>query len=152
MKVDHYRFSLSWARILPNGFSNEINPDGVAYYNNIINALIDNKIEPMVTIFHWDLPQNLQDLGGWANPILADYFEDYARVVFKLFGDRVKRWITINEPASICVGTYEYDDQAPTSVKTPGVGLYLCGKTILVAHAKAYRVYDLEFRKEQGGR
>ncbi|EEZ97373.2 Myrosinase 1-like Protein [Tribolium castaneum] len=152
MKVDHYRFSLSWPRILPSGFSNVINPEGVKYYNNLIDGLIANKIEPMVTLFHWDLPQNLQNLGGWTNPLIADYFADFAKVAFKLFGDRVKYWITINEPASICVDVYEYDIGAPAFVRSPGIGTYLCGKTILLAHAKAFRLYDSEFRAAQKGK
>jgi beta-glucosidase/6-phospho-beta-glucosidase/beta-galactosidase len=152
LKVDHYRFSLSWSRLLPGGFTNQINPDGVAYYNNLINALITEGIEPMVTLYHWDLPQNLQNLGGWTNPLMALYFENYARVAFYLFGGRVKTWITINEPSSICVGTYEDGDGAPAFVNSSGIGLYLCGRTILLAHAAAYRVYDAEFRKKQGGR
>ncbi|RZC33447.1 myrosinase 1-like [Asbolus verrucosus] len=152
LKVDHYRFSLSWSRLLPGGFSNNINPDGVVYYNNLINALISNNITPMVTLYHWDLPQPLQDLGGWTNPQTAIYFEDFARVAFELFGDRVKMWITINEPSSICVGTYEADIAAPAYVRSPGIGLYLCGKTILLAHARAYRLYDSVYRKKYGGK
>lgn len=148
--VDFYRFSLSWTRILPTGFSNKINPDGVNYYNNLINALIENGIEPMVTLYHWDLPQPLQDLGGWTNFLIADYFADFAKLAYQLFGDRVKSWITINEPTSICVNVYEDNLNAP-DVKMPGIGTYLCDKTILLAHAKAYHVYQKEFKNTQNG-
>ncbi|KAJ3641010.1 hypothetical protein Zmor_027539 [Zophobas morio] len=151
LNVDYYRFSLSWSRLLPSGFATHVNPDGVRYYNNLIDGLLSNGIAPVVTLYHWDLPQPLQDLGGWTNPLIADYFEDFARVAFGLFGDRVKAWITINEPASICVGTYENGEGAPAYVESPGIGLYLCGKTILLAHAKAYRLYDNEFRHTQYG-
>lgn len=151
LKVHYYRFSLSWTRILPNGFSNKINPDGINYYNNLINSLLANNIEPMVTLYHWDLPQPIQDLGGWTNPQIALYLEDFARVAFVHFGDRVKKWITINEPASICEDTYGNGDGAP-DVKSPGIGDYLCGKTILLAHARIYRLYDKYFRSSQKGK
>ncbi|CAG9772708.1 unnamed protein product [Ceutorhynchus assimilis] len=149
--VDFYRFSLSWSRILPTGFSNKINKAGVDYYNETINLLISKNIEPMVTLYHWDLPQPLQDLGGWTNSLITDYFEDYARVAFTLFGDRVKLWITINEPASICIDTYENGNGAP-GIKSPGLGSYLCGKNILLAHAKAYRLYQADFKNTQQGK
>lgn len=149
--VDFYRFSISWSRILPKGFSNVINKAGVAYYNKLIDALLAKNIEPVVTLYHWDLPQPIQDLGGWTNPITSEYFAQYARIVFGLFGDRVKTWITINEPASICVDTYEYNNGAP-GIQAPGIGAYLCGKNVLLAHAKAYRLYRKEFLSSQNGK
>lgn len=148
--VDFYRFSLSWSRILPTGFTNKINPDGLRYYNDLINELLRNNIEPMVTIYHWDLPQPIQDLGGWTNAQTSVYLEDFARVVFDNFGDRVKKWITINEPASICEGVYGNSDGAP-DVKSPGIGDYLCGKSILLAHARIYHLYNSKYRSEQKG-
>ncbi|XP_063922298.1 myrosinase 1-like [Zophobas morio] len=144
--VDFYRFSISWPRILPTGYSNKINPDGIRYYNNLIDGLISKNITPMVTIFHYDLPKPLQDLGGWFNPTTADLFEDYSKILFKNFGDRVKFWITLN------ANTWGYaDPMFPPMLNLSGLGEYLCYKTILLAHAKAYHLYKKEFRDEQKG-
>ncbi|XP_050673113.1 myrosinase 1-like [Leptidea sinapis] len=149
--LDYYRFSISWPRILPNGLPNEINEAGVEYYNNLINGLLEAGIEPVVTLYHWDLPTMFQDFGGWMNPLIADWFGDYSRVVFALFGDRVKTWLTINEPLIICEMSYGAGVMAP-AIKEDKIAPYICNKNILLAHAKAYRVYDREFRKFYGGR
>ncbi|XP_026727765.1 lactase-phlorizin hydrolase-like [Trichoplusia ni] len=149
--LDYYRFSLSWSRILPTGFPNKISKDGVKYYNKLINGLQAKGIEAMVTIYHWDLPLPLQELGGWTNPLIADWFEDYARVVYTQFGDRVKLWLTVNEPISFCDGSYNTGVGAP-GVLSPDVGAYICNKHVLLAHAKAWRLYDKEFRPKFNGR
>lgn len=75
---------------------------GVDYYNKLINALIAKGIEPVVTMYHWDLPQHIQDIGGWPNSIVVDLYKDYVDALFLHFGDRVKRWITMNEPQEVC--------------------------------------------------
>ncbi|CAG4954208.1 unnamed protein product [Colias eurytheme] len=149
--LDFYRFSLSWSRILPTGFPDVINEAGVQYYNNLINELLKYNIIPMVTIYHFDLPQTLQKLGGWSNPHIVDWFGDFSQIVFKLFGDRVKYWVTINEPYYICYEGYGADSMAP-QVNVTGIAEYLCAKNVLVAHAKAYHIYDEEFRPTQGGK
>ncbi|TKD72249.1 GH1 family beta-glucosidase [Pseudalkalibacillus hwajinpoensis] len=95
--VDLYRFSISWPRVMPEG-RGELNPKGVAYYQNLIDELIENGIEPMITLYHWDLPQVLQDKGGWENRETIDAFNEYAVAMFKEFGNKVSKWITINEP------------------------------------------------------
>ncbi|CAH0774806.1 unnamed protein product [Bemisia tabaci] len=145
-----YRFSISWTRILPQGDTNIVNQNGIDYYRNLINELRANNIIPMVTMYHWDLPQKLQELGGWTNPIIADYFEAYARVLYKNFGDQVKWWITINEPLEVVSG-YSEKRYAPF-LDLYGIGDYLAGHTLLRAHAKAYRLYDNEFRAKQNGK
>ena len=94
-----YRFSLSWPRILPKGTKEIVNQAAIDYCNNVINELISKGIETMVTMFHWDLPQHLQEAyGGWESEQMVDIFGDYARLCFEQFGDRVKYWITFNEP------------------------------------------------------
>ncbi|CAH1641423.1 unnamed protein product [Spodoptera littoralis] len=148
--LNAYRFSISWARILPTGMANEINPAGVAYYNNLINEMVKYNITPMVTLYHWDLPQKLQDLGGLINPLFTEWYEDYARVVFENFGDRVKLFITFNEPSQICFEGFEYMNKAPL-LNTFGVGVYLCAKHLVLAHARAYHLYNTEFKPTQGG-
>lgn len=148
--VNFYRFSLSWSRLLPTGFPNSINPDGIRYYNALINELLAHKIEPMVTLYHWDLPQPLQEIGGWPNLILAEIYKEYANVAFRYFGDRVKTWITFNEPIEVCQSGYAEGNDAP-AYRSEGIGNYLCGKTLLVAHAKAYRLYEKDYKAKQKG-
>ncbi|CAH0717636.1 unnamed protein product, partial [Brenthis ino] len=146
-----YRFSLSWPRLMPKAFSNYVSEDGKNYYNNLINALLEKGIEPVVTIYHWDLPQTLQDLGGWTNPLISDWFAEYARVVFSLFADRVKIWITLNEPSAFCDVTYNTGVHAPGIISS-GIGNFMCNKYALLAHAKAWRIYDKEFRPKHNGK
>ncbi|KAJ2953848.1 hypothetical protein O0L34_g1479 [Tuta absoluta] len=148
--LDYYRFSLSWTRILPNGFANEINQAGVDHYNKLIDEMLKYNIEPMITLYHWDLPQKLQDLGGWTNPHIIDWFADYARICFKLFGDRIKNWITMNEPQIVCYQGYSTAGKAPM-YQYGGYADYMCAKYLLIAHAQAYHIYDKEFRSTQGG-
>jgi len=92
-----YRFSVSWPRIYPNG-QGELNQKGLVYYHKLVNSLVDKGIEPMLTLYHWDLPQALQDQGGWANRNTIDAFSQYAETIFKEFNGKVKYWQTINEP------------------------------------------------------
>lgn len=93
MKLSHqmnfYRFSISWPRILPNGDTSVISEIGLQYYDNLINELLANGIQPMPTIYHWDLPLKLQKIGGWTNRLIVNHFVEYARVVFDRYADRV---------------------------------------------------------------
>lgn len=145
-----YRFSLSWSRILPTGFTNSINEKGIQYYNNLIDLLIENDIEPLITLYHWDLPQPIQDVGGWVNPQVVKYFGDYARVAFESFGDRVKYWTTFNEPNSICRKGYGDGSFAP-AIDSSGLAEYQCGFNLLNAHASAYHVFNNDFRSKLNG-
>ncbi|XP_055533478.1 myrosinase 1-like [Wyeomyia smithii] len=148
--VDIYRFSIAWTRIMPTGIKNEINPAGVEYYNNLINALLENNITPLVVLYHWDLPQRLQQLGGWTNREVVGHFKEYARYMFTTFGDRVKWWTTFNEPLQTCRQSYEWDAMAP-GYNFPGIPSYLCTHNLLLAHAEAVEVYRNEFQEAQGG-
>lgn len=105
----------------------------------------------MVTLYHWDLPQPLQDLGGWTNPLMEHYFEDYADVVFNLYGKYVPFWITFNEPGEVCETGYGLGLNAP-NIKSSGIGDYLCGKTLLMAHARTYRLYQRKYKDKYHGR
>lgn len=99
MGLDAYRFSIAWCRIFPDE-SGVPNKDGVAFYNSLIDELIKNGIEPYITLFHWELPVYIQREGGWSNPSVAEKFAKYAEFVGKTYGDRVKKFITFNEPQS----------------------------------------------------
>ncbi|CAG9581964.1 unnamed protein product [Danaus chrysippus] len=148
MGVSFYRFSISWPRILPDGLSNEVNEDGIRYYTELLEELRRNDIKSLVTMYHWDLPQALQDLGGWTNPIIADYFLDYARVLFDSFGELVTAWLTFNEPYSFCRGGYG-GLEAPGAAAS-GLEDYMCGHTVLRAHGMVYNMYKNEYRHKVG--
>ncbi|KAF6215548.1 hypothetical protein GE061_010304 [Apolygus lucorum] len=145
-----YRFSISWPRVLPNGRTSYVNQAGIDYYMNLIDDLLANGIEPMVTLFHWDLPQALEDIGGWLNPDIAQLFEEYADLMFKTYGDKVKWWITINEPFSV-VWFYGGNSAGAPNLNLHGTGDYLSGHNLLRAHGKAYRLYQKKY-SHQGGK
>ena len=100
-----------------------MNPLGVRYYNKLIDALLANGIKPAVTLYHFDLPQALQDVGGWRNPNIPDIFNEYARFCFGEFGDRVGLWLTINEPHEEALDAYGLGAFAP-GIKEMEAGPY----------------------------
>ena len=97
MDLNAYRFSIAWTRILPKG-RGELNQRGLDFYSRLVDALLEAKIEPFVTLYHWDLPERLQEEGGWPTRLVANAFAEYAHLVSRALGDRVKHWMTINEP------------------------------------------------------
>lgn len=107
-----YRFSISWARVLPEG-TGRVNPKGLDFYSRLVDALLENGIVPNATLFHWDLPAALDDRGGWLNRDSAHWFADYAEVLFKALDDRVPRWTTLNEPWVVTDGGYLHGTMAP---------------------------------------
>ncbi|KAI5675780.1 hypothetical protein M9H77_06730 [Catharanthus roseus] len=177
--LDSYRFSISWPRVLPCGTINGgINREGINYYNNLIDELLENGIKPFVTLFHWDLPQALEDkYGGFLSPEIVEDFCEYVELCFWEFGDRVKNWITVNEPRMFSVEGYLSGGMAPGrgqssdtySVNTihrfgpvpqqcinsngnPSTEPYLVGHHQLLAHAAAVDLYKTKFQRAQKGK
>ena len=97
MGIRNYRFSISWSRVLPDG-TGKVNEKGLQFYSDLVDELLANGIEPLVTLFHWDYPLALHQKGGWLNRESSDWFAEYAKVGVDALSDRVKYWMTINEP------------------------------------------------------
>ncbi len=112
MGLQAYRFSIAWPRILPAG-RGRVNQAGLDFYSRLVDGLLEAGITPFVTLYHWDLPQALQDRGGWANRDTAQYFADYAGLVCRRLGDRVLRWITHNEPWVVAFMGHQLGRHAP---------------------------------------
>ncbi len=139
MGLKSYRFSISWPRVLPEG-DGAVNEQGIEFYSNLINELLTNDIIPFVTLYHWDLPQALQDeFGGWESRQCIDAFETFARLCFERFGDRVHHWITFNEP--IIFQTFGYATEAHPPAKRDPFLLYQVSHYVNLAHARAVLAY-----------
>jgi beta-glucosidase len=110
--IGNYRFSISWPRVFPDG-RNLPAQKGIDFYDRLIDKLLNAGIEPFVTLYHWDLPQSLQDIGGWLNRDVGHYFADYSAAMVKRFGDRVKHWTTLNEPWVVSHLGYRTGEMAP---------------------------------------
>lgn len=134
LKLNAYRFSIAWPRILPQG-GGAVNPAGLDFYDRLVDALLARGIEPFVTLYHWDLPQALQDAGGWPERFVVDLFADYAAVVVRRLGDRVQQWITLNEPWVFSFVGYWEGRHAP-GVKDLSAALQAAHHSLL-AHGKA---------------
>ncbi|XP_019725077.1 klotho isoform X1 [Hippocampus comes] len=150
--VSHYRFSLSWPRIFPNGTRGSLNEAGVRYYRGLLARLKEARVEPVVTLYHWDLPDALQQrLGGWTNPDMVEVFRDYADYCFRAFGDDVRWWITIDNPFVVARHGYGTGVVAPGVKGDPDLP-FRVGHVLLKAHAAAWHTYDRNYRRRQGGR
>jgi len=131
-----YRFSTAWSRVLPNG-RGRINPKGLDFYDRLVDRLCAANIEPLLTLYHWDLPQALQDEGGWDNRNTAHAFADYATLMVKHLGDRVKYWTTFNEPSVITYIGFLTGEHAP-GVKDQRMA-YQVAHHLLLAHGLGVR-------------
>lgn len=110
--IQNFRFSLSWSRLLPEG-AGPVNDKGIEFYNNLIDFCLECGIAPWVTLYHWDLPQALEDKGGWTNRDVLRWFEDYVSLCIRLFGDRVSNWMVLNEPLAFTGAGYFLGLHAP---------------------------------------
>jgi beta-glucosidase len=133
--ITAYRFSISWSRLIPDGVG-EINPKGVEFYSNLIDELLANGIEPYVTLFHWDYPYALHKKGGWLNDDSVKWFADYAATVSKLFSDRVRNFITFNEPQCFIGLGYMTSEHAP-GYKVMYKDIFQMCHNVLKAHGAA---------------
>ncbi|XP_071362440.1 klotho [Trachinotus anak] len=152
LEVSHYRFSLSWSRIFPNGTRGSYNEIGTNYYRTLIKRLKEIRVQPVVTLYHWDLPDHLQQtLGGWSNPELVGIFKDYADFCFQTFGDDVKFWITIDNPFVVARHGYGTGVVAPGIKNDPDLP-FRVGHNLLKAHAAAWHLYNRRYRPRQQGK
>lgn len=136
--LNAYRFSIAWGRVLPEG-TGRVNPAGLDFYQRLVDTLLEAGIQPLATLYHWDLPAALDDRGGWLNPDSAQWFADYARVVFDRLDDRVPMWVTLNEPWVVSDGGYLHGALAPghsNLFEAP-----LAAHNLLRAHAAAVQAY-----------
>ncbi|KAH9748138.1 Beta-glucosidase 47 [Citrus sinensis] len=159
--VNSYRFSISWARVLPKGRFGDVNWAGIDHYNKLINALLLKGIQPFVTLTHYDIPQELEDrYGAWLSREVQEDFEYYADICFKYFGDRVKYWATFNEPNVVVIRGYQSGIYPPSrcsglfgnctngdSEKEP----FIAAHNIILSHAAAVKIYRTKYQKEQEG-
>lgn len=137
MGFKSYRFSIAWTRILPQG-TGEVNPKGIEFYSNVIDECLKYGIEPIVTMFHFDMPAALDERGSWGNPESVDWFVNFAKVLFENYGDRVKYWLTINEQNMLTlvgpvIGTLHLPENCTNVIKE----IYQQNHHLLVAQAKA---------------
>jgi len=152
--VKVYRFSIAWSRLYPNGeTAGEPLPEGVAFYNNLIDGLVRRNITPAATLYHWDLPAALEH---WAvespkRDNLINAFGHYSRTCFRLYGDRVKHWLTLNEPWVAAIIGHVVGEHAPGHKEKPGTEGYVAAHALLLGHLRSARIYKGEFQAAQRG-
>jgi beta-glucosidase len=141
LNLNAYRFSMAWSRVLPEGHG-KLNPAGLDFYDRLVEGLLARGITPYITLYHWDLPQALQDRGGWENRDTAYYFGDFAEAAAQRLGDRVKHWITLNEPQVVVFEGYSNATKAPG--KRDRSLLVPVAHHLLLAHGIAVQVLRTE--------
>ncbi|CAI0468208.1 unnamed protein product [Linum tenue] len=159
--VNSYRFSISWARILPKGRFGVVNQAGIDHYNNLINGLLQRGIQPFVTLVHYVIPQELEDrYRAWLSPQIQEDFRYYAQVCFRSFGDRVKHWVTFNEPNVAAIRSYRSGISPPSrcsgsfgncSHGDSETEPFIAAHNMILSHAAAVNLYRTKYQKEQGG-
>ncbi|XP_049368805.1 furcatin hydrolase-like [Solanum verrucosum] len=161
--LDAFRISIAWTRILPKGqVKKGVNQAGIDHYNSLINEIVALGIKPLVTLFHWDLPQALEDeYLGFLSPKIVDDYVDFVEICFKNFGDRVKLWATMNEPWIFTSTGYDSGSLAPgrcsawknnnCTIGNSGTEPYIAGHNILLAHAAASNLYRKKYKPIQKG-
>jgi len=158
LNFDAYRFSISWSRIFPDG-EGKVNEEGVAYYNNLINYLLQKGITPYINLYHYDLPLALEKkYGGWLNAKTVELFTNYADFCFKTFGNRVKHWFTFNEPRIVSLLGYDAGSNPPQRCTKCAAGgnsatePYIVGHNFLLAHGYAVARYRSKYQAAQQGK
>jgi beta-glucosidase len=142
-----YRFSVAWSRVLPNG-KGAVNSKGLDFYERLVDTLLANNVQPLLTLFHWDLPAALDDRGGWLNRDVAEWFAEYASVAYKALDDTVEWWATLNEPWVVTDGGYLHGALAPghrNLFEAP-----IATHNLLRAHGRAVQVYRAEGKHQVG--
>ncbi|MDH7451615.1 GH1 family beta-glucosidase [Luteimonas composti] len=142
-----YRFSVSWSRILPEG-TGRVNQKGLDFYSRLVDELLANGIEPLLTLYHWDMPAALDDRGGWLNRDCADWFAEYGRVLYRALDGRVRKWVTLNEPWVVTDGGYLHGALAPghrSRFEAP-----IAAHNLMRAHGAAVQAYRAEGAHEIG--
>ncbi|KAJ9174430.1 hypothetical protein P3X46_013074 [Hevea brasiliensis] len=166
MGFEAFRFSISWSRVIPSGRVREgVNEHGIEFYNNLIDEIIQNGMEPYATIFHWDTPQALEDkYGGFLSSEIVDDFRNFADLCFKKFGgsDRVRYWVTVNEPWSLASFGYDSGVHAPGRCSAwvnrtchagnSSIEPYIVSHNLLLAHAATVELYREKYQAEQKGK
>ena len=133
-----YRLSVAWPRVMPQGVG-QVNEAGLAFYDRLVDALLERGVQPWVTLYHWDLPTALHHRGGWLNADIPRWFGDYTRAVVERLSDRVSNWFTLNEPACFVGLGYDTGEQAP-GLKLSRPDVLRCWHHALLAHGEAVRV------------
>jgi beta-glucosidase len=144
--LNGYRFSVSWPRVLPSGVGKP-NAEGLAFYDRLVDGLLAAGIEPYVTLFHWDLPLDLYHRGGWLNRDVSHWFADYVQVVVEALGDRVKHWMTLNEP-QVFVGHGHYDGRHAPGLQFSLGEMLRCGHNALCAHGRGVQAIRASSKRD----